>query len=131
MERAGLVDVQQSKYRVPNGTWMTEERPETERIMRHAVREYPALYHHAIAKILGGVRSETSIRDFQAENARTLGNNEERRYMVLTVTIGRKPEARSRVEPKRQDGTCVRQVLGLFKALGRLVRRENTREAWK
>ena len=92
MEKAGLVDIQQIRYRAPNGTWATEERPETDRIMRHNVREYPILYPHIIARILRGVRSEQSIRDFQAEMVRTLGNNEEKRYLVFTVTIGRKPE---------------------------------------
>ena len=92
MENAGLVDVQQIVYIVPNGTWMETENPETNRIMKHAVKEYPLLYHHAIPKILQGVQSAQQIRNFQAENMRTLGNHDEEKFLKFTVTIGRKPE---------------------------------------
>ena len=67
-----------------------QDRPETERMGRHSAREYGALFHHAIARILEGVEEEC-VRRFQAESAATLGKGD-RKIMPFTVTIGRKPE---------------------------------------
>lgn len=93
METAGLVDVQRIHYQVPNGTWLASAKPETKRIGAHAAREYGTLYHHAIAKALEKSHSKEAISGFQAEIAVTLGDNERKRALPFTVTIGRKPEA--------------------------------------
>lgn len=91
MEKAGLVDVRQVEYRVPYGTWMIKEKPETERIGRHTGREYGTLYHHGIEKILEGAGyEEREIEGFQAQAKRDLAA-EEGKDVPFVVTIGRKP----------------------------------------
>lgn len=95
MEKAGLINVQQKRYSLPFGTWMINERPETERIAKHAAREYGMLYHHAIPKMLEGAGySEEDIRVFQAQSktgVEGLGalNGKETSFFV---TVGMKPK---------------------------------------
>ncbi|KAL8794415.1 MAG: hypothetical protein Q9195_003002 [Heterodermia aff. obscurata] len=92
MQKAGLVDVRQVEYRVPYGTWMVRERPETGRIGRHTAREYGTLYHHGIERILEGAGYERrEIEEFQAQAKRDLGA-EEGKDVPFVVTVGRKPE---------------------------------------
>ena len=91
MERAGLVDVQQTVYRVPMGPWLATETPETRRIGEHAAKEYGMLYHHGIPKILHGAGYEKEeIEAFQAESKQCL-KGEEGKELHFFVTIGRKP----------------------------------------
>lgn len=95
MEKAGLVDVQQKRYRLPYGAWMVSEKPETERIGKHSAREYGMLYHYAIPKMLEGAGySDEDIRKFQAQSKTAdsgLGafNGKE---MGFYVTVGMKPK---------------------------------------
>ena len=92
MEIAGLVNVQQKVYRMPYGTWMAKDRPETERIGKHSAREYGTLYHHAIPKMLAGSNySDGEIEDFQAQSKETMAA-EDGKDMCFWVTIGMKPE---------------------------------------
>lgn len=95
MERTGLVNIQQKRYRLPFGTWLVDERPETEWIGKHAAREYGMLYHYAIQKMLEGAGySEEDIRGFQAESKTAEGGFAalDGKEMGFFVTVGMKPE---------------------------------------
>ncbi|KAL8723937.1 MAG: hypothetical protein Q9166_008213 [cf. Caloplaca sp. 2 TL-2023] len=95
MEKAGLVVVEQKRYRLPLGTWMVEEKPETKRIGEHAAREYGMLFHHAIPKALQGAGySDEEINGFQEQckaSDRGLGAQGGKESSFF-VTVGMKPE---------------------------------------
>lgn len=44
MQKAGFMDIEQKRYRVPFGSWLASDMPETRRIGEHAAREYGMLY---------------------------------------------------------------------------------------
>ncbi|KAL8838512.1 MAG: hypothetical protein Q9176_005064 [Flavoplaca citrina] len=91
MEEAGLEDVVVKEYRLPFGTWLAEEKPETRRIGKHAAREYGTLYYHAIPKMLQGMDyTQEQLERFQTSCLKDMAGREglEFRYYV---TIGRKP----------------------------------------
>ncbi|KAL8878940.1 MAG: hypothetical protein Q9198_003350 [Flavoplaca austrocitrina] len=91
MEEAEVEDVVVKEYRLPFGTWLAEEKPETRRIGKHAAREYGPLYYHAIPKILQGMDyTQEQLERFQTSCLKDMAGREglEFRYYV---TIGRKP----------------------------------------
>lgn len=93
MEKAGLVNVQQKRYCLPFGTWKMEARPETERIGKHAVREYGTLYHHAIPKMLEGAGySNKDIQGFQKQCKESIGGvgAQDGKEFGFFVTLGMK-----------------------------------------
>lgn len=95
MEKAGLVNVKQTQYRLPYGTWMADReggKRETRRIGEHSAREYGMLFHHAIPKMLEGAGySDEEIGAFQAQSKRCLAG-EDGKDMVFFVTTGKKPK---------------------------------------
>ena len=91
MERAGLVDVQVTEYRIPVGTWAVRERPETERIGTLSANKNGMLHYHAISKMLDGMGySESEMERFREEILVNLAP-EEGKERAFFVTIGRKP----------------------------------------
>ena len=88
MQKAGLVNVKVQKYKVPFGTWMADERPETRRI---GALDYRTVFSESI---LPGVTrklglGEAEMRELKEECRRTLGE-EEGKYWLFYVTVGRK-----------------------------------------
>ena len=91
MEQAGLVEVQVIRYRVPIGTWLVGEKPETKRIGEQAAREYGQMYQHATPKILDGMNySAAKIEGFRAECVRDFAE-QDGKELYFWVTIGKKP----------------------------------------
>ncbi|KAL8698798.1 MAG: hypothetical protein Q9224_001691 [Gallowayella concinna] len=91
MEQAGLVDISVKAYRVPMGTWLVGERPETKRIGEHAAREYGVLFCQVVSKMLQGLGyTKEKIEEFQMMTLKDQAAQEgkEKRFYV---TIGRKP----------------------------------------
>ena len=88
MQKAGLVDVKVKKYKVPSGTWMGDERPETRRIGAH---DYRTIFSESM---LPGVTrnlglGEAEMEELKEEGRRTLGG-EKAKYWLVYVTVGRK-----------------------------------------
>ena len=91
MQQAGLVDISVKEYRVPMGSWLVKERPETKRIGKHAAREYGMLYYHAIPKMLLGMGyTEEKIEEFRRMSIVDLAE-QEGKELRFYATIGRKP----------------------------------------
>ena len=94
MTTAGLIDVQQIQYQLPYGSWMAdcEGKEETRAIGKHSAREYGMLYYHGVPKMLEGAGYGAEVVEkFQNDANRDL-SEEEGKYMIFWVTIGRKPE---------------------------------------
>lgn len=91
MEMAGLVDIKVREYRLPLGTWLAEENPETRRIGEHAAREYGMLYYNAVPKMLQDMGyAEEKIEDLRSMTFKDLAGREGAE-LKFYVTVGRKP----------------------------------------
>ncbi|KAI4240738.1 MAG: hypothetical protein L6R40_004983 [Gallowayella cf. fulva] len=91
MQQAGLVDISVKEYRLPLGTWLAGERPETKSIRDHAGREYGMLYYHAIPKMLQGLGyTKDKLEEFQRMTIQDWAA-QEGKEMRFYATIGRKP----------------------------------------
>ena len=91
MQQAGLVDISVKEYRLPMGTWLVGERPETKRIGEHSAREYGMLYYFAIPKMLQGMGyTEEKIEQFRRMSGKDLAGQEGKEGRFY-ATIGRKP----------------------------------------
>ncbi|KAL2043901.1 hypothetical protein N7G274_003421 [Stereocaulon virgatum] len=92
MEDAGFVNIQRWEYRVPYWRGALKERPEATRMTEHAIGDRWGLYWHMIPKLVEPLGlSEEVVDGFRRDAVRDLGE-EEGKYQVVTVTIGRKPE---------------------------------------
>ncbi|KAL9617411.1 MAG: hypothetical protein Q9204_008486 [Flavoplaca sp. TL-2023a] len=92
MEEAGLEDIVVKEYRMPFGTWLAGERPETRTIGEHTAREYGMLYYHAIPKMLQGTGyTEERLEEFQTSCLKDLTGRDGLEG-IFYVTIGRKPD---------------------------------------
>ena len=91
MVRAGLVDVEVIMYKVPYGTWMAEERPETRSIgQQEADVMGPLFSEHVLPGITRGLGlSQTELGELQEECLRCLAG-EKGKYCNFYVTVGRK-----------------------------------------
>lgn len=93
MQKAGLVDVKVEKYKVPFGTWMADEKPETRRIGVNCERDMGSLFSESI---LPGVTrklglGEDEMKELKDECRRCLSfKGEEAAYWWFYVTMGRK-----------------------------------------
>ena len=91
MERAGLVDVQVTEYRLPVGTWAAHDRPETEHIGVHSANENGMLHYLAIPRMLDGMGySESEMEHFREQILVDLAPKQGKER-AFYVTIGRKP----------------------------------------
>ncbi|KAG6999517.1 hypothetical protein G7Y79_00034g069400 [Physcia stellaris] len=91
MEKAGFVDVEQKRYRIPIGLWLAGESPETKRIGEHAAKEYGMLYYYAVGQMLKGAGyDDGTVENFQEDKKNSFAD-EDGKEVDFFVTIGRKP----------------------------------------
>lgn len=91
MRSAGLVDVKVQKYKVPFGSWMAEEKPETRLIGLNNARDLGLIFS---GSILPGVTrnlglGEAEMEELKEECRRCL-REEEGKYWWFYVTTGRR-----------------------------------------
>ena len=91
MKNAGLIDVQTVKYKVPFGTWLASEKPETKKIGEQQVESLPQVFSNSI---LPGVTRMLDIGEeemgvLKSECRRCLAE-EEGKFWWFYVTWGRK-----------------------------------------
>lgn len=92
MEAAGFVDIQRWEYRVPYWKGAGKEHPEARQMIDHAIGDKWGLYWHMLPKLLDGVdHSQEDIERLRMDMRRDLGE-EEGKYQLFCVTIGRKPD---------------------------------------
>lgn len=91
MLKAGLVDVKVEKYKVPFGTWMIDERPETRRIGIDQDRDLGGVFS---GSILPGVTRKLGLGKAEMEKlqdeCRRCLKGKEGKYWWFYVTVGRK-----------------------------------------
>lgn len=91
LKEAGFVDVETKEYRIPYGTWATDERPETRRIGRNQVAQNWIAYWHMIPRMLEGMGyGEEQIEEFWQEMKECLAEEVQEDW-IFYVTVGRKP----------------------------------------
>ena len=91
MKDVGLVDVQTVKYKVPSGTWLAADKPETKKIGQHQDVNMGEIFSNSI---LPGVTRELDIgeehmKELKDECRRCL-KGEEGKFCWFYVTWGRK-----------------------------------------
>lgn len=92
MEEAGFVDIQRWKYRVPYWKGAAKEQPEARQMTEHAIGDKWGLYWHMLPKLLEGMKyNQADVERLQGDMRRDLGE-EEGKYQLFCVTIGRKPD---------------------------------------
>ena len=92
MEEAGFVDIQRWEYGVPYWKGAGKEHPETKLMTDHVIGDKWGLYWHMLPKLLDGMDySQEDIERLRMDMRRDLGE-EEGKYQVYCVTIGRKPD---------------------------------------
>ncbi len=92
MEAAGFVDVRRWEYKVPYWTGAEKELPGSKKMTEHVIGDKWGLYWHMIPKLLEGMEEYgmEDVERLRREMVRDLGE-EEGKYQVFCVTIGRKP----------------------------------------
>ena len=91
MEEAGFVDVQRWEYQIPYWRGAGEMHPETSKMTEFMVEDKWGLYWHMLPKMMNGMGySEEDMQRLRLDMRRDLGE-EEGKYQVYCVTIGRKP----------------------------------------
>ena len=103
MANAGFVDIKQKRYRVPIGSWLARDSPETKRIGEHAANYYGMLFYHAVERMLRGAGYDDGAIKTLQEESKSCFNEEDGKEFCLFVTVGRKP--------KRRDGTLCKRVI--------------------
>ena len=91
MEEAGFVDLQTWQYRVPfwRGAW--EEQPEARRMAEHVIDDKWGLYWHMLPQLLDREKyNDDEVTRLRKEAKKDLCE-EEGKYQLFCVTIGRKP----------------------------------------
>lgn len=89
MEKAGFVDVQRWEYQVP--LWRDETRPETRLMTELMIDDRWGLYWHMLPKMLEGMGYDEKAIGKLREEMKWDMRDEEGKYQLFTVTIGRKP----------------------------------------
>ena len=91
MTDAGLTHIETVKYKVPFGTWLARERPETRRIGEHQVSNMGKVISNSI---LPGVTRKLGLGDDELtvlkEDCRKCLSEEEGKYWLFYVTWGKK-----------------------------------------
>ena len=91
MREAGLVDVRVQEYGIPFGKWATKDRPETERLGAHQVREMPGIFWNMIPRVVEGLGlPEEEVKELQMESRKCLAEEEGKQWR-LYITVGRRP----------------------------------------
>ncbi|KAI4217884.1 MAG: hypothetical protein L6R36_009229 [Xanthoria steineri] len=91
MEEAGLEDIVVKEYRLPCGTWLAEQKPETRRIGESTGREYGRIVYYMLPKMLQGKGYTEEQLDVFRESALRDSAGRDGLETKLYVTIGRKP----------------------------------------
>ena len=92
MEAAGFVDIKRWEYRVPYWRGALEEQPEARMWTEHSIGDKWGLYWHMLPKFLeGGGYTDADLQRFREDARRDLAE-EEGKYQLFCVTIGRKPD---------------------------------------
>ena len=92
MESAGFVDVQRWEYKVPFWTGVEAELSGSKKMTEHVIGDKWGLYWHMIPKLLGGMEyGKEDIDRLRREMVSDLAE-EEGKYQIFCVTIGRKPD---------------------------------------
>lgn len=91
MEDVGLVDVQVVEYKVPFGTWMVGEKPETRRIGEDSAKDLGPLFsNNALPGITRNLEiGEKEMEELKEECRRCMAG-EDGKYWTFYVTTGRK-----------------------------------------
>ena len=93
MEEAGFTDIQRWEFRVPFWKGAEMEQPEARQITEHAIGDKWGLYWHMLPKLLDGMGYSTEdVERLRMDMRRDL-SEEEGKYQLFCVTIGRKPDA--------------------------------------
>ena len=94
MEDAGFVDVKRWEYKVPFWKGAENELPGSRRMTEHMVGDKWGFYWHLIPKLLEGMEEydEKDVERLRREALDCL-QEEEGKYMIFCVTVGRKPDA--------------------------------------
>ena len=91
MEEAGFVDVQRWEYRIPYWRTAGQQHPETRKMTELMIGDKWGLYWHMIPKLLDGMGySDDDTERLQLDMRKDL-REEEGKYQLFCVTIGRKP----------------------------------------
>lgn len=91
MRQAGFVDIQQVPLRIPYWKGALEEQPEAKLLMDLLVDDPTSLFWHMIARSTEDMGfSREKVAELQLDCLRDFGE-EEGKYRVLFVTIGRRP----------------------------------------
>ena len=91
MEDAGFVDIQRWEYRIPYWRAAGKEHPETRKMTEHLIGDRWGLYWHMFPKLLDGMGySDEDMERLRTEMRKDL-QEEEGKYQMFCVTIGRKP----------------------------------------
>ena len=91
MEEAGFVDIQRWEYRIPYWRGAGEEHPATRKMREFMIGDKWGVYWLMIPKMFSGMGySEDDLQRLRLEMRRDL-DEEEGKYQVYCVTIGRKP----------------------------------------
>ena len=92
MEEAGFVDIQRWEYRVPFWRGAETEQAGARLMAEHAIGDKWGLYWHMLPKLLDGMGyAAQDIERLRFDMRRNLGE-EEGKYQLFCVTIGRKPD---------------------------------------
>ena len=92
MREAGLIDVQVVKSKLPLGTWLASERPETRNIGEH---QLDGLQNVFVEHILPGVTRNLGFAEREMDDlkkaCRNFLNDEGRKFSWFYAVWGRKP----------------------------------------
>ena len=92
MEKAGFVDIQRWEYRVPFWKGAVTEQPGSRLMTEHAIGDKWGLYWHMLPKLLDGMGyGANDLERLRMEMRKDLAE-EEGKYQLFCVTIGRKPD---------------------------------------
>ena len=95
MESAGFVDVQRWEYKVPFWREAEEKLLGSEKMTEHVIGDKWGFYWHVIPKLLEGMEyGKGDIDRLRREMVSDLAE-EEGKYQIFCVTIGRKPDTQS------------------------------------
>ena len=95
LESVGFVDVQRWEYKVPFWTGAEAELPGSKKMTEHVIGDKWGLYWHMIPKLLEGMEyGKGDIDRLRREMVSDL-SEEEGKYQIFCVTIGRKPDTQN------------------------------------
>ena len=93
MEAAGLVDVQEVRYRAPLGLWDVEEHPETKKMAEMLAKWWPSVNWLMIPSLTRGGVDERRVEEMKAQMLKDLdkAQAEQKKSYEIVVCYGRKP----------------------------------------